>query len=70
VRVTAERRERQRVGLLRHRTRSRGRFSMAVTLPGHVDSVEVTPSLDHGLLTIVVPKTERARRRRIPVGRP
>jgi HSP20 family protein len=70
VRVTAERRERERVGLLRHRTRSRGRFSMAVTLPGHVDSDEVTASLDHGVLTIVVPKAEGARRRRIPVGRP
>ena len=70
VRVTADRRERERVGLLRHRTRSRGRFSMAVTLPGPVDSDAVTASLDRGVLTVVVPKTERARRRRIPVGRP
>ena len=70
VRVTAERRERERVGLLRHRTRSRGRFSMAVTLPTDVDSDAVSATLDHGVLTIVVPKTERARRRRIPVGRP
>ncbi len=67
--LTAERRKRERVGLLRHRTRTTGRFSMAVTLPAPVDSDAVTASLDHGVLTVVVPKAERARRRRIPVGR-
>jgi len=68
LRLIAERRERERVGLLRHRTRTTGRFSMAVTLPGPVDSDAVTASLDRGLLTVVVPKTERTRRRRIPVA--
>ena len=69
LRLTAERRERQRVGLLRHRTRTTGRFSLAVTLPVPVDSDAVSASLDHGVLTVVLPKTERDRRRRIPVGR-
>ena len=69
VRLTGERRERQRVGLLRHRTRTTGRFSLAVTLPGPVDSEAVTAGLDHGVLTIVVPKADQARRRRISVGR-
>jgi HSP20 family protein len=59
LQLTGERRERERVGLLRHRTRTTGRFSMAVTLPGPVDS---------DVLTVVVPKTERARRRRIAIG--
>ena len=68
LRLTAERRERQRVGLLRHRTRTTGRYSMALTLPGPVDGDAVSASLDHGLLTVVVPETDRARRRRIPIG--
>ena len=66
--VTGERRERQRVGLLRHRTRTTGRFTLAVTLPGPVDSDAVGASLDHGVLSIVVPKAEHARRRRIAIG--
>jgi len=67
VRVTAERRERQRVGLLRHRTRTTGRYSIDVTLPVPVDGDDVTASLDDGVLTVVVPKAERTHRRRIPI---
>jgi HSP20 family protein len=33
LRLTGERRQRERVGLLRHRTRTTGRFSLDVTLP-------------------------------------
>lgn len=69
VRITAQRRERERVGFLRHRTRTTGRFTLAVTLPGVVDSERVTGDLDRGVLTVVVPKAERERRRRIPIGR-
>ena len=69
VRLAAERRERARNGLLRHQTRATGRFSMAVALPSPVDRDGVRASLEHGVLTVVVPKAERARRRRIPVSR-
>ena len=65
--VTGERRERHRVGLLRHRSRTTGRFRLAVTLPRDVDADAVTATLDNGLLTVVVPKTEHSRRRRIAV---
>ncbi len=65
--VTGERRERARVGLLRHRSRTTGRFCLSVALPAEVDGDGVTATLDHGLLTVVVPKPEHARRRRIPV---
>jgi HSP20 family protein len=68
--VTAERRERQRVGLLRRTTRTTGRFRLQITLPQEVDADAVTASLDHGMLTVTVPKAARARRRRIPIGRP
>lgn len=67
LRITAQRRERQRVGLLRSRTRTTGQYGLAVTLPGAADGDAVTADLDHGVLTVVVPKTARARRRRIPV---
>lgn len=65
--VTAERRERERVGLLRRRTRTTGRFRLQVTLPVEVDPEGVTAALDHGVLAVRVPKAERARRRRITV---
>ena len=68
LRLTAERRARERVGFLRHRTRTTGRFTLDVTLPAPVDSDRVHASLDHGVLSVVVPKAEQARRRRIPVG--
>jgi len=67
LRITAQRRERQRAGLLRSRTRTTGRYLLAVTLPGAADGDGVTASLDHGVLTVEVPKAEQARRRRIPV---
>ncbi len=66
--VTGERHGRERVGLLRHRTRSTGRFVLAVTLPGPVDSESVAASFADGVLSVVVPKAERARRRRIAIG--
>lgn len=65
--ITGERRERHRVGLLRHRTRTTGRFGLELTLPVDVDTDAVTASLDHGVLTVVVPKAVQARRRRIAV---
>lgn len=68
--VTGERRRRERVGLLRHRTRTTGRFTLAVALPVPVDRDAVTASFDNGVLSVVVPKVERARRRRIPISRP
>jgi HSP20 family protein len=68
LRLAGERRQRERVGFLRHRTRTAGRFSLDVRLPAAVDSDAAHASLDHGVLTVVVPKAEQARRRRIPVG--
>ena len=67
LRISAQRRERQRVGLLRSRTRTTGRYLLDVALPAPVDGDAVSASLDHGVLTVAVPKTTRARRRRIPV---
>ncbi len=65
--VSGERKDRQRVGILRRRTRTIGRFHYEVVLPGDVVEDEVAASLQEGVLTVRVPKTERDRARRIPV---
>ena len=66
--VTGERKERERVGILRRRTRTVGRFHYEVILPGEVDEEGVTASLHEGVLTVQVPKPASERPRRIPVS--
>jgi HSP20 family protein len=65
--VTGELKERERVGLLRHRTRRTGRFAYRVALPDRVDADKVEASLNDGVLTIRVPKHEAAKPRRIEI---
>ncbi len=65
--VSGERKERERVGILRKRTRSVGRFQYQVTLPGQVDEARVAASMDAGVLTVHVPKAASERPRRIEV---
>ena len=67
VTVTGERKERERVGILRRRTRTVGRFRYEVLLPGEVEEDGVAASLHEGVLTVRVPKPARERPRRIPV---
>ena len=65
--VTGERKERERVGILRRRTRTGGRFHYEVLLPGEVDEDGVEAALQDGVLTFRVPKPVSQRPRRIPV---
>ncbi len=65
--VSGERKERERVGILRKRTRSVGRFEYQVTLPGEVDEAGVEASMDEGVLSVRVPKAASERPRRIQV---
>ena len=67
VSVSGERKERQRVGILRKQTRSVGRFEYQVTLPGGVEEDDVRASMDEGVLTVHVPKAASERPRRIEV---
>ena len=62
--ITGERKEKERVGIVRRRTRSVGRFEYDIQLPGDVDEEDSTASMADGVLTIRIPKatTERARR--------
>jgi HSP20 family protein len=65
--ISGELKERERKGILRRRTRRTGQFDYRVTLPGEADAERIEASLKEGVLTVRVPKPERARRRRIEI---
>jgi HSP20 family protein len=65
--VSGERKEKERVGILRRRTRSTGRFYYEVLLPGEVDDSGVEAYLEEGVLTVRVPKAASERPRRIEI---
>jgi HSP20 family protein len=67
VSVQGERKEKERVGILRKRERTVGRFRYEVTLPGDIDEDGVEAHLDEGVLTVWLPKPEAARPRRIQI---
>jgi HSP20 family protein len=66
--VSGEIKERERRGVLRHRTRHTGEFEIRVSLPGDVDPDRVDASIEDGVLTVQIPKPERAKPRKIEVG--
>jgi HSP20 family protein len=66
--VSGERKEKERTGVLRRRTRSVGRFRYEIVLPGNVDQDAVTANLDEGVLTIRVPKSTGERSRHIKLN--
>jgi HSP20 family protein len=66
--IDGERKEKERVGVLRRRARTVGRFHFEITLPGAVDENGVTASLDDGVLTVRVPKANNESPRRIQVS--
>ena len=49
------------------REREAGRFSRAVALPGDIDTENVKAKLVDGLLTVTIPKAEKAKPRQIAV---
>jgi HSP20 family protein len=67
IAITGEIKERKREGVLRRRTRRVGQFEFRVSLPGEVNPEGVDAKLNEGVLTVRVPKAERAQRRRIEV---
>jgi HSP20 family protein len=66
--VSGEIKERERTGVLRHRTRRTGEFEIRVALPGDVDPQAVEANVDHGVLTVRIPKPERAKPRQVEVS--
>lgn len=67
VSVQGERKEKERVGILRRRERTVGRFRYEVTLAGDVNEDGVEAHLDDGVLTVRLPKPESQRPRRIEI---
>jgi HSP20 family protein len=65
--IAGETKERERKGVLRRQTRRTGRFEYRVTLPDHLDAEKIDAKLADGVLTVRVPKSERAQRRKIEV---
>lgn len=49
------------------REREAGKFSRALTLPGPLNSDKVTASLKNGILTVVIPKAEEAKPKKISI---
>ena len=66
--ITGEVKERERVGFLRTRTRLVGRFDYRVSLPADVQDDQAHASLSDGVLTVRIPKSEKARPRSIPIS--
>jgi HSP20 family protein len=65
--ITGEIKERERKGTLRRRARRTGRFEYRVSLPDQVDAEKIEAKLAEGVLTVRVPKSERAPRRQIEI---
>lgn len=65
--ITGEIKEREHKGAVRRQTRRTGRFEYRVRLPDEVDAAKIVASLDQGVLTVRVPKSERAERRKIEI---
>ncbi len=63
--ITGEVKEHERRGALRRQTRRMGRFEYRVGLPAQVEADNVDASLSDGVLTVRVPKAERAQRKKI-----
>jgi HSP20 family protein len=65
--ITGELKEKEVTGIVRRRTRRTGRFDYRVTLPEQVDAEQIEASLEDGVLTVRVPKSQRAQRKKIAV---
>jgi HSP20 family protein len=65
--ISGEIKEKERVGILRRRARRTGEFEYRVILPGQADEEHIDAKLHDGVLTVRIPKSERARPRRIEV---
>lgn len=66
--ITGEIKEKEeRKGTVREQTRRTGRFYYRTSLPGGVDADRIEAKLDQGVLTVRVPKTERAKGRKIEI---
>jgi len=67
ITITGEVKQREHKGALRRQTRRTGRFAYRVGLPAQVGAENIEAKLSDGVLTVRVPKAERAKRKKIEV---
>jgi HSP20 family protein len=65
--ITGEVKQRKHTGALRRQTRRTGRFAYRVGLPAQVEAENIEASLSDGVLTVRVPKSQPAKRKKIEV---
>jgi HSP20 family protein len=65
--INGEIKEPKRKGALRRQTRRVGQFAYRVMLPEQVDGDAIEAKLSDGVLTVRVPKSQRAQRRQIEI---
>jgi HSP20 family protein len=65
--VSGERKEKERVGILRRRTRTMGRFIFDIQLPAEVDASNISAILHDGVLTVRVPRATTAQPRHVEI---
>jgi HSP20 family protein len=53
---------------LTHRERAFGKFERHIKVPDGVDPEAITANLDNGVLSVIVPKPERLKRKTIAIG--
>lgn len=63
ITVSGERREQERKGVVRQRTRTVGRFFHEVVLPGDIEEDNIGATLENGVLTVRAPKDEAEQQR-------
>ena len=67
IRISGERREKEREGVLRHKERVTGSFRYELSLPSDFDADGVEASFDDGELKVVLPKSTADERRQIDI---
>jgi len=67
IAVHGERKEQERGGVLRHSTRTTGRFDYELMLPSAIDEDSVKAALVDGVLTVTLPKSKTERPKHVPV---
>jgi HSP20 family protein len=65
--ISGEFKARERKGVIRRQTRRIGKFAYRVALPEQIDADKIEAKLDNGVLTVRVPKAQRAQRRNIEI---
>ncbi|MBT2493237.1 Hsp20/alpha crystallin family protein [Streptomyces sp. ISL-96] len=65
--VHGEVKEKERTGVVRRQTRRVGQFDYRMSLPADADAERISAELTNGVLTVHVPRAEKAKPRRIEI---